>query len=235
MTTIQTELRARANPEKAAFFPRFFKAGPGEYGEGDQFLGITVPDCRMVARAHVDAPIAIIEDLLESPWHEERLTALIILVMQYKRGDQAIRQKLYEFYLAHTARVNNWDLVDTSCRDIVGWHIYDHPELLPTLDTLAASPVLWERRIAMVSTFYFLQKDDPSVTLHMAETLVDDQHDLIQKAVGWMLREMGKRVDQQLLVEFLAHHYRTMPRTALRYAIEHFNPETRKAYLQGTA
>lgn len=234
MNVIQTQLRERVNPEKAAFFPRFFKAGPGEYGEGDQFLGITVPDCRGVAQQHKDAPLKIIQKLLQSPWHEERLTALIILVMQYKRGDTKRRHTIYEFYLTHTTRINNWDLVDLSCRDIVGWHLYDNPTLLPMLDQLAASSLLWERRIAMVCTQYFLMKGDPSVTLHMAETLVSDQHDLMQKAVGWMLREMGKRVDQQLLVEFLAHHYHTMPRTALRYAIEHFSPETRQAYLSGT-
>lgn len=234
LSLLRTALRQAANPEKAAFFPRFFKAGPGEYAEGDKFLGVTVPECRVVARAYSDLSLSDNGKLLASSWHEERLVALLILTAQYKRGDSTTRQAIYDFYLAHTTRINNWDLVDTSCRDIVGWHLYDHPEKLPILDTLAASPLLWERRVAMISTFYFLMKDDPSVTLHMAETLVDDRHDLIQKAVGWMLREMGKRVDQQLLVEFLAQHHRTMPRTALRYAIEHFDAATRQRYLQGT-
>lgn len=228
-------IRQAADPEKAVFYPTFFKSGPGEYGEGDKFLGVTVPSCRIVAKQFAQLPLKDLEKLLASEWHEERLTALIILVAQYKKASTSERKIIYEFYLAHTSGVNNWDLVDTSCYHIVGRHIYDNPSELPTLDRLAASSNLWERRIAMVSTLYFLMQSDPSATLHMAETLVDDRHDLMQKAVGWMLREMGKRVDQQLLIEFLAHHYHTMPRTALRYAIEHFSPETRRAYLTGTA
>lgn len=234
LSEFRTELRRAANPEKAVFYPTFFKSGPGEYGEGDEFLGVTVPNCRKVAKQFKDLSLADIDTLLASKWHEERLTALIILVGQY-RASIPLRQTIYEFYLDHTSSVNNWDLVDTSSYHIVGWHMYDNPQQLTILDKLATSNDLWERRIAMVSTFYFLKKSDPSATLHVAETLINDEHDLIQKAVGWMLREMGKRVDQQLLVEFLAHHHRTMPRTALRYAIEHFSPETRRAYLTGIA
>jgi 3-methyladenine DNA glycosylase AlkD len=234
LSDLHTELIQLADPEKAAFFPRFFKAGPGEYAEGDIFIGVTVPVCRRVAAKYTQLSLSEIDTLIQSKWHEERLIALLILTAQYKRGNNEERKALYNFYLAHTHNINNWDLVDTSSRDIVGWHLYDHPELVPVLDRLASSPLLWERRIAMISSSYFLMKSDPSVTLHMAETLVNDSHDLIQKAVGWMLREMGKRVDRQHLIEFLAHHYRTMPRTALRYAIEHFDSETRKAYLSGT-
>jgi len=233
LSDLRTALTQVADPEKAAFFPRFFKSGPGEYAEGDKFIGVTVPACRMIAKTYSDLPLADIHQLIASQWHEERLVALIILTLQYVPADQAKRQEIYDFYLNHTAHINNWDLVDTSAYKIVGRHIYDNPTHLPTLDQLAASPVVWERRIAMVSSFYFLQQNDPAATLHMAETLVGDSHDLIQKAVGWMLREMGKRVDQQLLVEFLAHHYHTMPRTTLRYAIEHFSPATRGAYLAG--
>lgn len=229
---LRERLRERVNPEKAAFFPTFFKSGPGEYAEGDKFLGVTVPDQRMVAREFVDLPLMQIEKLLASHWHEERLTALLIMVMQFKRGDRATRKAIYESYLSHTDRVNNWDLVDTSARDIVGWYVYDNPELLPKLDELAGSDWLWDRRIAMIATYYFLTKKEPDVTIRIAQKLLYDTHDLIQKAVGWMLREMGKRVDQVLLVEFLDAHAAEMPRTMLRYAIEHLSPETRQHYLK---
>lgn len=231
---LRAALRQRANPEKAAFFPRFFKAGPGEYAEGDVFLGVTVPDQRMVARQFVDLPLAELETLLGSKWHEERLTALIIMVMQFKRSDQAGKEAIYHSYLNHTDRVNNWDLVDTSARDIVGGYLYEHQELLPVLDHLAASELLWERRIAMIATQYFLMKGEPDVTMRIAVKLLDDEHDLMHKAVGWMLREMGKRVDQALLIQFLDEYAARMPRTALRYAIEHLSPETRQHYLRQT-
>lgn len=229
---LKARLRDRIHPEKAAFFPTFFKAGPGEYAEGDKFLGITVPDQRMVAREFVDLPLSEIETLLASQWHEDRLTALLIMVIQYKRGDQKIKKTIYDDYLQHTDRVNNWDLVDTSARDIVGAHIYDHQELLPVLDGLAESDWLWDRRIAMVATYYFLMQGEPDVTVRLAEKLLHDEHDLMHKAVGWMLREMGKRVDQSLLISFLDSHASEMPRTTLRYAIEHLSPETRQHYLK---
>ena len=229
---LKARLRERVNPEKAAFFPTFFKAGPGEYAEGDKFLGVTVPDQRMVAHEFVGLPLAQIEKLLASEWHEERLTALLIMVMRFKRGDRAMRKAIYESYLSHTDRVNNWALVDTSARDIVGWYIYDHQELLPRLDELAESDWLWDRRIAMIATYYFLMKREPDVTLRLAEKLLHDEHDLMHKAVGWMLREMGKRVDQSLLIEFLDAHATEMPRTTLRYAIEHLSPDTRQHYLK---
>ncbi|MCA9330740.1 DNA alkylation repair protein [Candidatus Saccharibacteria bacterium] len=229
---LKARLRDRIHPEKAAFFPTFFKAGPGEYAEGDKFLGITVPDQRMVAREFVDLPLSEIETLLASQWHEERLTALLIMVMQYKRGDQKIKKTIYDDYLQHTDRVNNWDLVDTSARDIVGAHIYEHQELLPVLDSLAESDWLWDRRIAMIATYYFLMQGEPDVTVRLAEKLLHDEHDLMHKAVGWMLREMGKRVDQSLLISFLDSHATEMPRTTLRYAIEHLSPETRQHYLK---
>lgn len=229
---LRVELRQYVNPDKAAFFPRFFKTGRGEYGEGDMFLGLTVPDQRTVAKQFKDMPLADLEQLLLSEWHEERLTALIIMVMQFKKADEAGQKNIYEFYLAHTDRINNWDLVDTSARDIVGGYLYVHPEHLPVLDKLAVSPVLWERRIAIIATFYFLTKGEPDVTIKLATVLLHDTEDLMHKAVGWMLREMGKRVDQQLLINFLDEYASVMPRTALRYAIEHLSPETRKHYLQ---
>ena len=235
LSAVRLSLSQAADPEKATFFPHFFKAGPGEYAEGDKFLGVTVPQSRIVAKQYTDLSLTEIDELLASPWHEERLVALVILTVQYRRADMKMRRTIYEFYLAHTDRINNWDLVDISCRDIIGWHLYDNPDKLTVLDALAASESLWERRIAIVCSQYFLMQSDPSVTLHMAETLVHDSYDLIQKAVGWMLREMGKRVDRQLLIEFLAHHYHTMPRTTLRYAIEHFDEPSRRAYLTGTA
>ena len=232
LNELRGRLRERVNPEKAAFYPTFFKAGPGEYAEGDKFLGVTVPDQRMVAREFVDLPLAQIEKLLASEWHEERLTALLIMVMQFKRGDRATRKTIYDSYLSHTDRVNNWDLVDTSARDIVGGYMYEHPELLPKLDELAGSEWLWDRRIAMIATYYFLMKREPDVTIRLAEKLLHDEHDLMHKAVGWMLREMGKRVDQSLLIEFLDAHATEMPRTTLRYAIEHLSPDTRQHYLK---
>ena len=228
---LKQDLRSYIMPEKAAFFPRFFKTGPGEYGEGDQFLGITVPNTRLVAKKYKDLSLSNIEQLLTSPWHEERLLALILMVNQYKKADPATQKKLFEFYLTHTATINNWDLVDTSARDIVGAYIYEHQELLPTLDKLAESNMLWERRIAMIATFYFLTKSEPDVTIHIATKLLSDTEDLMHKAVGWMLREMGKRCDTQVLLEFLDTHAHIMPRTALRYAIEHLDDTTRRHYL----
>lgn len=229
---LRRDLRACVDPEKAAFFPRFFKTGPGQYGEGDMFLGITVPEQRRVATVYKNLPLTDIEQLLLSDWHEERLTALIIIVEQFKRADTPHQKDLYEFYLAHTAQINNWDLVDTSARDIVGGYLYAHPELISKLDELASSSLLWERRIAIIATFYFLMKGEPDVTIKLAERLLYDPEDLMHKAVGWMLREMGKRVDQAALIAFLDDHAADMPRTMLRYAIEHLSPETRQYYLQ---
>lgn len=231
---VKNELARHASPEKATFFPRFFKTGPGQYGEGDLFLGVTVPDCRAVAKQFKELPVEELIILLHSKWHEERLVALLILGMQYQKADEPARRALFDLYLANTAFINNWDLVDLSCRDIIGHYIYHHPELQSTLDTLAASSLLWDRRISVISTFYFLMKgNDPAPTLRIVETLLSDKHDLIQKASGWMLREMGKRVDKALLVDFLAKHYENIPRTTLRYAIEHFPVEVRRRYLTG--
>lgn len=228
---LSKELRSRINPEKAAFFPRFFKTGPGEYGEGDKFLGVTVPEQRKVAKKFKDLSLTDLKNLLMSRWHEERLTALIIMVNQFKVADQVKQKELYEFYLAHTHRINNWDLVDTSARDIVGCYLYRHQELLPKLDELASSELLWERRIAIIASYYFLMKGEPDVTIKLSKQLLRDKEDLMHKAVGWMLREMGKRCDRQVLIAFLDEHAHEMPRTMLRYSIEHLNDTTRRKYL----
>ena len=228
---IKSDLRELATPEWAMNSAWFFKTGPGQYGEGDQFLGITVPDQRKVAQKYKDLSLRDAERLLASKWHEERLTALIILVNQFKKADLPKKKEIYEFYLSHTARINNWDLVDTSARDIVGGYIYYNQELLPTLDHLAISKSLWERRIAIIATFYFLMKGEPDVTITLSKVLLQDKEDLMHKAVGWMLREMGKRCDRQVLIGFLDQYAHEMPRTTLRYAIEHLDPQTRKKYL----
>lgn len=231
---VRNSLFEYADISRVSHTASFFKSAPGQYGAGDQFLGITVPNCRKVAKLHTDISLPELIKNLHSKWHEERETALFILVHQYKKADAASRQTIYDFYLSQTQWINNWDLVDASARDIVGWHIFDHPDLQSDLDRLATSSDLWEKRIAMVATWYFLTHGDGEPTKRIAHILLDDRHDLIQKAVGWMLREMGKRVDKQLLVEFLSSTYATMPRTTLRYAIEHFDAETRQKYLKGT-
>lgn len=237
MTTaldIQKSLATYANPDRVSHTTSFFKSAPGQYAANDQFLGITVPICRKVAKLYTDISLPELTKILHSPWHEERETALFILVHQYKKADTSTRQTIYDFYLSQTAWINNWDLVDLSARDIIGWHTFDHPEHQSDLDRLATSSNLWEKRIAMVATWYFLTHGDGEPTQRIARILLDDPHDLIQKAVGWMLREMGKRVDKQLLIEFLGTTYTSMPRTTLRYAIEHFDPDTRQKYLKGT-
>lgn len=223
-------LLEKVNSEKAAFFPYFFKTGPGEYGEGDEFLGVTVPNIRKVAKQGRGLSLSEIEKLLESKWHEDRLLAVILLVMQFEKGDEAAQKSIYDFYLANTKYVNNWDIVDSSARQIVGGYLYVLPKSR-TLELLANSESIWERRIAMIATFYYLTKGEPGPTLEIAELLIDDKEDLMHKAVGWMLREMGKRIDANLLRDFLEKHAATMPRTTLRYAIEHFSPEERKMWL----
>lgn len=228
---VRNELRELATPKRAKDSEWFFKTGPGEYGEGDLFLGVTMPDLRKVAKKHKDLALADIKVLLESKWHEERMLALVIMVNQYKKADEPEQKKLYDFYLDNTNRINNWDLVDTSARDITGAYIFHHPELIPKLDELAESDVLWERRIAVISTFYFINQGDPTETIKLAEKLLNDSEDLMQKAVGWALREMGKRVGRQVLIDFLNEHAHEMPRTMLRYSIEHLDRSTRKKYL----
>ncbi|MGO8762978.1 MAG: DNA alkylation repair protein [Desulfobaccales bacterium] len=230
IAAIQTELDCLADPRRAANLQRYFKTGPGQYGEGDRFRGMSVPVVRKVARKYLHLSLADAGRLLHSAFHEDRLLALLILIDQYYRGDDAFRDEIHCFYLDHTARVNNWDLVDASAPHLMG-HYLNH-RARDLLDRLAASEVLWERRMAVIATLYFIKQGDYDDTLRIAGLLLSDLEDLIHKAVGWMLREVGKR--QATVAEaFLQAHYRNMPRTMLRYAIERFPEARRQAYLKG--
>lgn len=231
---LQAALREYINPEKAVFLPRFFKTGPGQYGEGDKFLGITVPNVRTAIKPYLRLPLSEIDQLLTSEWHEDRLAALLILVWQYPRADAAEQQGIYEFYLAHTAYINNWDLVDTSAEHIVGPQLLNRPDKMKVLTHLAKSTLLWERRIAMLATFHYIKLGKAEEALDIIDILLHDDHDLIQKATGWMLREIGKRVDRSILLAYLDTHAHDMPRTTLRYAIEHLTPEQRAHYMAAT-
>jgi 3-methyladenine DNA glycosylase AlkD len=227
---IRAEVKALANPEIATHSQRFFKTGPGQYGEGDLFLGIRVPEVRKLAKLGSDLPLDQAEELLHSRWHEERLLALIILTLQYKHGRDNLRRQIVDLYLENTAWVNNWDLVDLSAHLILGPWLENRDRRL--LQKLARSSSLWERRISMMATYHFIRQDDYAYTLLIAEMLRDDKHDLVHKVVGWMLREVGKR-DQSVEEEFLQTHYQAMPRTMLRYAIERFPEDLRQRYLKG--
>lgn len=228
-TQIKSALQQAANPEKAAFFPKFFKAGPGEYAEGDQFLGITVPDQRAIAKQSLHTPLPEIQTLLNSPIHEHRFTALVILTYQYPKSPD--QKSIYDFYLTNTHNINNWDLVDVSCHKIVGAYALKNDAAIKTIHTLSHSSDLWERRISMVSTATFIADNQLGLPLQIATTLIDDSHDLIHKAVGWMLREVGKKHNPTLLT-FLDQHAATMPRTALRYALEKQDQPTKTHYIQ---
>jgi 3-methyladenine DNA glycosylase AlkD len=225
---IERRLRALRDPLVADHHLRFFKCGPGQYGEGDAFLGIMVPALRKLSRELT--PISVDEAfaLLQSKWHEARILALRILVRKYERGDEQAREEIYRRYFGSTSRINNWDLVDVSAPAIVGAHLLDRGRA--PLFTLARSSSLWERRIAIISTLSFIRHDQFEDTLRIAEILLDDRHDLIHKATGWMLREVGKR-DRQVLERFLRRHARHMPRTILRYAIERFPEGLRRQYM----
>lgn len=232
LKTIQNKLRSIANPATALISQSFFKTAPGEYGEGDIFLGIKVPILRALVKEFRNTPLDAISKLLKSKFHEERLFALILLTDFYKRGDDSAKQNAYELYLAHTAFINNWDLVDVSAPNVVGDFLVARPR--QRLYQLVISNSLWERRIAIISTFSFIRRNDFTDTLLIAKQLLPDKHDLIQKAVGWMLREVGKR-DLSTEEKFLQTHYHAMPRTMLRYAIERFPETRRKQYLAGNA
>lgn len=229
-TAVQKALKAKGSSIKAKNCAWFFKTGPGQYGEGDVFWGLTVPEQRVIAKQFLALPLSEIQILLNNKIHEQRLTALHILVYQFKKANKIEQKKIYQFYLKNTKHINNWDLVDTSARDIVGKYLILHPEERKKLYTLVKSKNLWERRIAIIATHAFIQKNDFTDTLKISELLLHDKEDLMHKAVGWMLREIGKH-DVTVLVKFLQVHKNKMPRTALRYAIEHFPPEIRKSYL----
>jgi 3-methyladenine DNA glycosylase AlkD len=224
----QRTLRKRADPKAAQVLAGFFKTGPGQYGAGDKFLGIKVPVTRGVAKDFIEMPLSQIRILMQSEWHEERLMALVLLVNQFAKGSEQERQTIFDFYLQHTRYINNWDLVDMSAPGIVGRHLLDRSRAI--LKKLAVSKVLWERRIAIVSTQYLIRKNQHADTLLLSKMLLKDSEDLMHKAVGWMLREVGKR-DRRALVEFLDRYCLEMPRTALRYAIEHFSVAERARFL----
>ena len=228
ITLLQEQQPPQGHAEDMA---RFFKAYPGGYGEGDQFLGITVPVIRRVAKTYRQISLDKIQQLLDSPWHEIRLVAVIIMAERFKRADESLRKALFDLYLGRTDAVNNWDLVDLSCRDVVGGYILLHPEKAEVLTRLAASSNIWERRIAMVSTWQFIRVGQLDQTFIIATQLLGDKHDLIHKAVGWMLREAGKK-DEARLKKYLAEHIRELPRTSLRYAIERFDAPTRAYYMK---
>lgn len=222
------ELRGLGNARDAQFLQRFFKTGKGEYGEGDVFLGVRVPATRKVAARYRDLPLGEVRKLLRAREHEARLLAVIILTLQYARADVAARQAIFDLYLDNTKYVNNWDIVDVSAPRIVGAHLHGGDVAL--LDELARSPSVWERRIATLATAYFIKQGEFGPTLKIAQRLLSDDHDLIHKAAGWMLREVGK-LDADVLRDFLDRHHRRMPRTMLRYAIERLSAGERAHYL----
>jgi 3-methyladenine DNA glycosylase AlkD len=228
---IRATLKKQSNKAKAEILRGFFKTGPGEYGEGDIFLGITVPVLRKLSKEHGDTSLSEVIKLLKSPIHEARLLALLILVRAYSTDNGTLKKKIFDLYLKNTRHINNWDLVDLSAPNIVGAHLLDKNR--KPLYLLAKSYDLWERRIAILATFSFIKQKDFIDTLKISRVLLSDKHDLIHKAVGWMLREIGKR-SSSAEERFLRQHYRKMPRTMLRYAIERFPEAKRKKYLNGT-
>jgi len=228
---IKKELLEKADPEKAKIFLRFFKTSPGHYGEGDKFIGLTVPEQRKIAMKYKDASLQDLTELIRNPIHEYRLTALLILTYKYKAANEDLRKQIYDFYLENYDCINNWDLVDVTAPNIVGEYLLDRPSRRKILYEFAGSDNLWKKRIAIISTFTFIKNSQYEDTLNIAEILLNDKHDLIHKAVGWMLREIGKR-NLGILEKFLDKHTTSMPRTMLRYAIEKFDEEKRKYYME---
>jgi 3-methyladenine DNA glycosylase AlkD len=228
LSSVRRDLRKVARPDRADSHTSFFKTGHGEYGAGDRFLGVTVPQLRTIAREYRDMPLKYVVKLLQSPWHEERLLALLIMVGQYARADTSTRRTIHQMYLRNTKSINNWDLVDSSAAQIVGAHLESRDRRV--LRRLARSKLMWERRIAMIATYHYIRRRDFKDALTVAGLLRRDEHDLIHKAVGWMLREIGNR-DRGAEERFLRKHARTMPRTMLRYAIEKFPQPLRRKYM----
>jgi 3-methyladenine DNA glycosylase AlkD len=228
---VRKELQSMADPDKAAILQRFFKTGPGQYGEGDIFIGVMVPQSRQVAKKFSQLPLGEVRTLLYSRIHEERLVALLILAWRYSSASSSREEKeeIVKFYLDNIKQVNNWDLVDLSAPNILGAHLVDRDDRRRLLYKLAGSENVWERRIAILATHHFIRNGDFSDTLKIAEMLLQDRHDLIHKAAGWMLREVGKR-DAAAEETFLEKHYSVMPRTMLRYAIERLPESKRRRY-----
>jgi 3-methyladenine DNA glycosylase AlkD len=224
------DIRSQADPVRAKSSLSFFKTGKGEYGEGDQFLGLTVPVCRSISRKYLELNMSDLDELIRSPYHEERLIALIILVGRFEHADKKEQTNIFKFYVKHAKWINNWDLVDVSAPNLLGAYLLRRDRSL--LFKMAKSTNLWKRRMAIVATYYFIKQHECGTTLRLAELLLRDRHDLIHKATGWMLREVGK-ISVSDLASFLREHAADMPRTMLRYAIEKFPEEKRKAYLAG--
>jgi 3-methyladenine DNA glycosylase AlkD len=226
---IKTALEQAANPEKSLVLGRFFKTGQGEYGEGDVFIGVPMPAIRLICKQFVSqTQLNDLQILLTDSIHEVRMAAVLILVYQFEKADDADKKIIYDFYLANATKINNWDFVDSSARQIVGCYLFDKPRDI--LYQLAHSHSLWEQRIAIIATFHFIKQQQFDDTFNIAQILLNHHHDLIHKAVGWMLREVGKR-NQAELEKFLQRHYQVMPRTMLRYAIEKFPEPLRQQYL----
>ena len=227
---LKKELKEKSNSKQAKILQRFFKTGKGEYGEGDIFLGIKVPIQRSIAKKYTNLPLNQLQNLLNSKVHEYRLIALVILMDKYKKEN---KEKIYNFYIKNLKNINNWDLVDISCPNIIGAYLYTQPGKVTkkTLQKLAISDNLWERRVAIVSTFYFIRQNRFGESIGIAQMLKNDKHDLIHKAIGWMLREIGKR-NQEVEERFLRKYYKTMPRTMLRSAIEKFSKERKEFYMK---
>ncbi len=228
---LEKDIKKLADPKQAEILKRFFKTGPGQYGEGDQFIGIKVPRLRLLSKKYNGLPLTDLKKLLRDPVHEKRMLALFIMVGQIKNADETLHKKLYDLYLANTKYINNWDLVDLTAPQVIGENYRNYEPGL--LFKLAKSKLLWERRIAMLACFYHIKNKEPKPALEIAELLRHDDHDLMQKAVGWMLREIGKRCSPKTEEEFLKKYYRELPRTMLRYAIERFPEKLRQGYLKG--
>ena len=230
LENLREKVKKYSNSEKAKFLQGFFKTGEGQYGYGDIFLGITVPNLRKISIQFPNLSLQEIQILLKSKFHEERLLALLLLVNQFKKAKGESKLNYFKFYLKNAKNINNWDLVDASADKIVGEYILDKDRSI--LLKLAKSENLWERRIAIIATYSFIKKGEFKDTFKIAEVLLNDKEDLIQKAVGWMLREVGKKSSKEVLSGFLKIHYQKMPRTMLRYSIEHFSPKVRLRYLK---
>jgi 3-methyladenine DNA glycosylase AlkD len=232
MNQVEIKLSKLKNKEKAKLLSGFFKTGKGDYGEGDIFWGINVPEQRKIAKEHIDSSFVELQELLSSGIHECRLTALLILTYKYEKAtkgkDLKNQKMIFYFYIKNIKYINNWDLVDVTCPRIIGAYLFDKDRSL--LYKLANSKNLWEKRIAIISTLYFIKQNDFSDTIKISEILLRDKHDLIHKAVGWMLREAGK-MDEKVLHDFLKKHTKNMPRTALRYSIERLPEEFRRYYM----
>lgn len=225
------EVKRHASKKRADVLSRFFKTGPGQYGEGDIFLGLTVPVSRDIAKKYTSLPLEEIQKLLADDIHEVRLIGLLILVEKYEKAkDKDEKLKIAQFYMMNRSQVNNWDLVDLSAPKILGEFVFEYPSQKRMLDAFVSSRILWEKRIAIVATYAFIRRGKFDETVRIAELLMSDKHDLIHKAVGWMLREVGKR-DERVLEDFLKKHHKKMPRTMLRYALERLSNEKKKKYM----